>query len=396
MSESLSRSELHGLVWSVPMQHLAKRFGISDVAIAKRCRKLNIPVPGRGYWARKVAGQRVRVKPLPAARNREDNKPIVFIERPPEESRAEIRDGPVWEQEQFEARAENRITISDGLSRRPVIRATSAMLRERRDQSTAQRPIPHDGALRVSVSRAHVTRALHFLDAFVRACETRGFIVRGATRDQRESTVTVHDQTIEFELREPLRRIDLAQLARERGEKPREFMYPRYRFEGTGKFEFHIGGQYGVARRGWRDGKTQRIEDCLNDIMVALVAGAVALKEQAEQRARDEVERARLARLEYEEQEQAEHHEQRVQQLLADAKGWEEANALRAFASAVEADALARCPATPLPVDVSAWVAWVHWLVDEKDPLALANPIAFLSRDIPDPRPAWMREMMHR
>lgn len=35
---------------------LAKEYGISDVGLAKICKKLHIPVPGRGYWANKTAG----------------------------------------------------------------------------------------------------------------------------------------------------------------------------------------------------------------------------------------------------------------------------------------------------------------------------------------------------
>src|ERR1700723_880744 len=54
---TLSREDLYELTWSKPMSELAKDFGISDVALAKRCKRLGIPVPGRGYWARVDAGQ---------------------------------------------------------------------------------------------------------------------------------------------------------------------------------------------------------------------------------------------------------------------------------------------------------------------------------------------------
>lgn len=36
--------------------HVAKRIGISDVALAKVCRGMGIPLPGRGHWARKAGG----------------------------------------------------------------------------------------------------------------------------------------------------------------------------------------------------------------------------------------------------------------------------------------------------------------------------------------------------
>jgi hypothetical protein len=46
------------------MKKLAPRFGISDVALAKACRRAAIPVPERGYWARLQAGKPVITPPL--------------------------------------------------------------------------------------------------------------------------------------------------------------------------------------------------------------------------------------------------------------------------------------------------------------------------------------------
>src|ERR1700674_2354808 len=54
---TLSREDLYELTWSKPILELAKDFGISDVGLAKRCKRLGIPIPGRGYWARVDAGQ---------------------------------------------------------------------------------------------------------------------------------------------------------------------------------------------------------------------------------------------------------------------------------------------------------------------------------------------------
>ena len=36
-----------------PMKALAKEYGVSDVALAKTCKKLLVPVPGRGFWRRR-------------------------------------------------------------------------------------------------------------------------------------------------------------------------------------------------------------------------------------------------------------------------------------------------------------------------------------------------------
>jgi hypothetical protein len=39
-------------VWSEPIRQLAKKYGVSDVAIHKHCKKMGIKLPGRGYWAK--------------------------------------------------------------------------------------------------------------------------------------------------------------------------------------------------------------------------------------------------------------------------------------------------------------------------------------------------------
>lgn len=61
------REQLYRQVWEQPMQKLAKEYGISDVALSKTCRKLLVPVPGRGFWAKKDAGVPLPKRPkLPA------------------------------------------------------------------------------------------------------------------------------------------------------------------------------------------------------------------------------------------------------------------------------------------------------------------------------------------
>jgi hypothetical protein len=65
----LSREELYEKIWSIPGSKLAKEFGISDVALAKICRKFRIPKPSRGYWARPEMGRKLSKPPLPSAPN---------------------------------------------------------------------------------------------------------------------------------------------------------------------------------------------------------------------------------------------------------------------------------------------------------------------------------------
>jgi hypothetical protein len=63
----LKREDLHKLVWTAPVSEIAFRMGISDVGLAKACRRADIPLPARGYWAKVGAGHTVGVDPLPPA-----------------------------------------------------------------------------------------------------------------------------------------------------------------------------------------------------------------------------------------------------------------------------------------------------------------------------------------
>jgi hypothetical protein len=67
-SHTFTRKELYDPVWSEPMIKLGARYNISGNGLAKACRRAAIPVPPRGYWARKAAGQKVTQTPLPPAK----------------------------------------------------------------------------------------------------------------------------------------------------------------------------------------------------------------------------------------------------------------------------------------------------------------------------------------
>lgn len=54
---SISTDELERLVWSKAISQLAAEFGVSDVAIGKRCNALGIAKPPRGFWNKVSAGK---------------------------------------------------------------------------------------------------------------------------------------------------------------------------------------------------------------------------------------------------------------------------------------------------------------------------------------------------
>lgn len=64
-TEIYEREKLYEEVWKEPVLVVAKRYGVSDVALAKACRKFAVPFPPQGYWARLRARNAASRPPLP-------------------------------------------------------------------------------------------------------------------------------------------------------------------------------------------------------------------------------------------------------------------------------------------------------------------------------------------
>ena len=87
----MDRATLFDLVWSKSMVQLAKEWGLSDVGLAKACRRLQIPLPGRGHWAKTRAGRKMRRPNLPKLREGEAEEIVVRIYRRNESKGEDVR-----------------------------------------------------------------------------------------------------------------------------------------------------------------------------------------------------------------------------------------------------------------------------------------------------------------
>ena len=75
MLQQYDREELYRKVWEQPLLKVAEEYGVSAVALGKTCRKLSVPVPGRGHWAKLTHGHAgVKRPPLPKL----DKVPVIY------------------------------------------------------------------------------------------------------------------------------------------------------------------------------------------------------------------------------------------------------------------------------------------------------------------------------
>jgi hypothetical protein len=105
---AMKRSELYEKVWAKPMTQLAVELGISDVGLAKACRRHAVPAPPRGYWAKLRAGQKPPQTPLPTP---ELDVRVDFATTDPEE-RARQKADEQRRQETVKAAAQKAVRVA--------------------------------------------------------------------------------------------------------------------------------------------------------------------------------------------------------------------------------------------------------------------------------------------
>jgi hypothetical protein len=81
----LTREALFERVWTEPVDKLARSWGLSGPGLSKACRRLRIPLPPRGYWAKLAAGRRPRRPALPALEPGEAEEIVIPLPFPPPE-----------------------------------------------------------------------------------------------------------------------------------------------------------------------------------------------------------------------------------------------------------------------------------------------------------------------
>ncbi len=366
----LKRDALYEQVWSQPLIDLAKQYGLSDVGLAKICRKLKIPLPGRGYWAKHKAG---RIPPRPSLPALKKNDLAEVIVTKPELPPAEPQ--TLTEAERLialESLPENLIVVEPTLSSpHPLVARTRKWLRLATPGDYGLLHSREQGCLAVYVGPRNLGRALHIMDALIKTLDARGYAVATKAGDQRITAVTVLGIPLEIELREQVTQVLHKLTPAEKAEQKRTaWLYlPKYDYHLSGQLTLGIKTWCDGARCNWSDGKKQRLEHCLNAFIAGLIQAAVRkqareLEWQRERQRREEERRQR------EEQERIRREEaarfQALEQKIAD---WQRARQIRAYVEAVRQAAKERDGAVKVGGDLDLWLAWAMQQADRIDPL---------------------------
>lgn len=314
---AVDRQELYRQVWSIPGSQLAVQYGISDVGLAKVCKRYRIPRPPRGYWARLRAGQSVRKAPLPKIAD--ERYEVVYLkgwDMPDEALQHLIKE----------------VDSRRGPSPAPADPEPPHRLVERaREQLAVSKPDP-DGLQRtdpasspdVRVSAASVERALDILNRLIRQWEGK----RGEIRPESEglggkpaTAIAIGPDAFYFRMEESL-------------DDSKPVTDPARH---TGRLGIQIlGDEPRQLRRHWYDTKSQRLERLIGALVETLSQALEVKKRErldaeciARQQEKVKAKRKAAAQVETDDY-------YRWQDLMQAAKRWRDAEDLRGYLGALK------------------------------------------------------------
>ena len=370
MSESirLSREQLYELVWSEPLTKIAASLKLSDVGLAKLCRRHKVPTPYRGYWARLANGQRPSKVPLPAGRDLPQS--ITIAPTPPPLPPPESKLPPdLLGELQSLLQRETALAPKDQVAAtlhgaHPLVQVTKKALGDLRVDKYGR--LSHRAvkdALDVLVGPEMLSRALRIFDALIKGAIRRGYEIKRGEHRPLDTIVRVRQKDIHVRIEEPSRALpkDQVKVHEIRHREPWAWTERLEQTHApTGVLLLKISNVYRApVQSTWTDTATRPIEECVTDFFRSALV--LAFEHEAEERIRVAERRRHEAR------------QRLTQEQQAAAKQFEELAAQDARVSTLR-DFLSKLDKESIGMEhrvgsFTSWREWAHAYIAALDPV---------------------------
>lgn len=377
----ITRDKLYELVWSKPMVDIAAEYGVSDKMIAKICEKLNVPTPGLGYWRKIEVGENVPKPRLPdilpnfptehTIRKQSEPSLELIISNEAQEIIDTLND-PV-----------NKISVPEkGGHIHKILRNTKSTLRLRDSRSNILESGREVGVFRVTISNQESARLFRILDVLIKELENRKFPVY---IENESLKVKIFGMGIGFTLREKIKRIELP--------KRPDSHWSEYEYKPSGKLLLSIEDLYidHPTRRNFTDNNSGKVEDKLNDFIIALIICSQALiansKYREEQhRIQREKEKRREAIIS-----QIKEEEKKLAELEKNIELFNKANIIRNYVEKLKLKNQGNALDDEKKKELDDYIKWALEQADRYDPL-VESPKSILDMKEKVSRWGWDRD----
>ena len=370
--DTWNREELYAEIWEQPLVKVAVKYSISAAMLGKVCHKLQIPVPGSGYWVKKDFGKPVQKIPLPEAKNlpvMQRLKQIPSDTPTPHAPAPDPTDAEYQRVLQIEARA---VVIDPGTTRHKLVLTTAKSLGrvEPDNRGVIQAPW-NETCLDVRVAKDSIDRALNIMNAVIFLLEAEKFPIT-VKAGRRGTAALVFGHSVPF---------SIVEKARETSRKEvKEYSYTHTLIEcqPSGELEFRA-GQDSYGYRKFRDGKTQKLEGLISKLAGSVVREGRDRVIQAEKWRLEEIERKKKEQERASLAERIAEEEKKVRDLESLVNNWERSQKMREFIVAL-AERWGKEGHDLSPESANGQrIAWMKQQADRLDPL-VESPKSILDR----------------
>jgi hypothetical protein len=368
----LSRDTLYKQVWETPIHRLAKEYGLSDVGLAKICKRLNVPRPGRGFWVRRQKGWPVKIPPLPPLKHGQIDK--VRIEKKASPPTLESDNSPIAALIARERLPENHIVVSEMLTApHPLVKETKKILKGTKPDDYGRVWSTQESCLDIRVGAQSLDRALRIMDAIIKSLEKRGYEVTARSRNNQDTAAIVLGEKVCLGIEEGSHRRERELTSQEKKDRerwPNLYTTTPYIYVPSGMLSLKIKvWGCGTLRKQWSDGTKQRLEDRLNDFVMGLLRvseGLTAARLEREERERRWEEEKRRRE---EQERQRKEEEERIRILENTVSNWQKSQQVRSFITAFREAAIAKHGYIEHGSELDKWLQWASDYADRIDPL---------------------------
>lgn len=358
------RQQLLDDVWSTPVSHLTKRYGLSDAGLKKLCSRLQIMTPPRGYWAKLRAGHKVPAKPLLAEFTGSPNSLNILVRKRKQSylPSPEEMDSRLAMVVQREAEQANKIVVPARLNNlHPFVKLTQGALPEARLDQREQ-PATCGRLIHLKVSKSMQARALRIADTLLKALEKRGYETH---MDDGGVALVFHGIKYHFEFYETCSRVryEMSEADQRRRQRGQYVFAPTWIFVPSGILALQTRGGCGPKVM---DGKRKRVEDLLNDFLIRVATDGVAdlLRDEAYAVKKAEFTRQHKAWMAWKANQNQEMA--RLEALEDEASRWQRAERLRQYLRAMSK---APSSADNQVIERQALIDWGYAKANWLDPL---------------------------
>jgi hypothetical protein len=220
------------------------------------------------------------------------------------------------------------------------------------------------------VSPKNISRSLTIIDTLLKAFESRGYIVKIAD-DETKNSVKVLDEDIRFSIIETYSRFEKKPTLQEKREREDQFLYyHEYYYEPSGRLCLQIvDSELDSTRKKWEDGKNQRVEDLLNNFIIGLNNAALAKKQWRIKKEEQEKKWAEQRRL-WEEQRHREYiYSKKVEFMNDQLDLFKKSKEIREYLSLYKQACINHFGEIPPNTKFENWINWMQKYADRIDPL---------------------------